>query len=825
MLKEGVTLKNRGSTPKHTVFAIPFAAKHRPLHIRLDSDNADLQYRLLDVKGNMLHHVKVNRDYFFTHTRKFYLIDIITPAQSTATINSFSIAHSDEKEAAVRAHLSGDTLLIMPEYPVFGHQTALAQELAELSRSGYSVDIVAMSDERSETAELFTEYDRPVALTGYNELRLLLQVKRYDRVIIHGFNEKIAQLLDGSDLTRSKIYIIVDGEEVLFDDFATYGTPYFKQPADTPEYLQALFAEKQRIVAKYAQAPHVLWVFPDDIIRMNAEDLLGISFKHHTTTLPAFSAHAFSAKNRSTNPELSLCLLSNMSDNSKYGVDIATRAILELSATPLFKKLSLAIYGYGDSFSRLTAPLKEFKNVSLHETSCNDSQRTALYLTHGIILMPRLDMSRHAIRHLMEALATGALVIAPDSAVPASLAVHPRLVLSKQRDFRDMAACIAAACEKRSKKRVALPEATSLAAILQNDTVTTYETYTPTKPSEQPLLSVVVPSYNCEKFLRNSVLSLVNHPLAHKLEVIIVNDGSKDATADIARGIIKESSGRYGSVIRLIDKENGGHGSTINAGIKAARGKYFRLMDGDDYFYVDNFVSLLKVLETEESDIVLTDYIEDFAITATKNTPVLYEFMQPGVQYDVEFMNYDGYGFWRWGPLLPTNTYKTKLLKEANFTIDEHCFYVDMEYNFITYVQAKTVVYYPLSIYNYYLGRPGQSMAPESMKRNVLHHEKVTLRLIEELYKREADITPNKRSYLVNRLIIPMCKTQYYITTDLFRKGAMFQSFDSKLKTYPEFYRHPEIAGTIIKLHRRSKGASVSQHGLLRRASNRLHRR
>ena len=207
-------------------------------------------------------------------------------------------------------------------------------------------------------------------------------------------------------------------------------------------------------------------------------------------------------------------------------------------------------------------------------------------------------------------------------------------------------------------------------------------------------------------------------------------------------------------------------------------------------------MAFLKKLEDENSDIILTDYVEDFAITATKNIPVLYEFMQPGVQYDLDFMNYEGYGFWRWGPLLPTNTYKTQLLKDSKFSIDEHCFYVDMEYNLITYILAKTVTYYPLPIYNYYLGRPGQSMSKESMKRNVLHH----------------------------RLIIPMCKTQYFITTEYFKDGKYFQSFDRKLRQYPEFYNNPEIAGRIIRSHRLTNGLSVRADKTLKRIGTLVHK-
>ena len=85
-------------------------------------------------------------------------------------------------------------------------------------------------------------------------------------------------------------------------------------------------------------------------------------------------------------------------------------------------------------------------------------------------------------------------------------------------------------------------------------------------------------------------------------------------------------------IIKIIDKENGGHGSTINKGIEIATGKYFRLMDGDDYYITENLDKLLEKLKDEDSDIVLTNYIEDFAVTAVYNPTKFYPNLVPGVQ-------------------------------------------------------------------------------------------------------------------------------------------------------------------------------------------------
>lgn len=820
--KEGLVIKNGGNSQKHTIFGIPFSAKNQTIHFRLNCNNRKVRYRLLDVKGGVLYTAQPNRDYFLSNTRKFYFIDIVSPPRATVSLSDLVVERSGAKESAVEEHLSGDTLIITSEYPETGFNTSFIYDIKTLAQDGkHRVNVAAVSDQRAESAELLHDNNIPVAIMGYNELRLLLQVKKFDRIVIYNFSEKVAQVLDGSDMTHSRLYIIVDGEEVLFSDFATYGTPYFKQSIPAPDHLLESFAEKKRIINKYTESKNTLWIFPDTSIRKKAENLLSVTFKRYVDELPTVDKDVFCTPKQIISSPVSIGIVSNMSNNSKFGVDVVTRAILELSTKPWFKKTPISIYGHGDLFHKLTSPLGSFENVTIHKAVNDDFQRADIYKNHSIVIAPRKDPGRQTTISLLEALSTGTVVVAPASAAT-SFDKHDRLCTFSTNDFRDLAVCISNIRKKLPTGSGSAKTPRTLMNIIEGDSETSLETYTPTTGDRKPLLTIVVPSYNCEKFLRNSILSLVNHPFAHKLEVIIVNDGSKDSTASVARQIIKEMGGEKKSIIKLIDKENGGHGSTINAGIKAARGKYFRLMDGDDYFYTDNFVSFLQKLEEETSDIVLTDYIEDFAITATKNTPVLYEFMTPGVQYDVEFMNYDGYGFWRWGPLLPTNTYKTSLLQEADFLIDEHCFYVDMEYNLITYIQAKTATYYPLPIYNYYLGRPGQSMSKESMKRNVLHHEKVSLRLISELYARSKDISPNKRSYLINRLIIPMCKTQYFITTEYFNDGKHFRSFDTKLKKYPEFYNHPDIAGKVIRTHRLSGGFSVKADRLLKQAGKLL---
>ena len=121
---------------------------------------------------------------------------------------------------------------------------------------------------------------------------------------------------------------------------------------------------------------------------------------------------------------------------------------------------------------------------------------------------------------------------------------------------------------------------------------------------EEKVLTITIPSYNVEAYLEECLESFVNSEVMEEIEVLVVNDGSSDSTAEIAQ----RYADKYPETFRLINKENGGHGSTINTGIKEAKGKYFKVVDGDDWVDTRSFIRLVKVLKESEADIVASNY-------------------------------------------------------------------------------------------------------------------------------------------------------------------------------------------------------------------------
>lgn len=326
----------------------------------------------------------------------------------------------------------------------------------------------------------------------------------------------------------------------------------------------------------------------------------------------------------------------------------------------------------------------------------------------------------------------------------------------------------------------------------------------------RPILTIAIPAYNVELYIEETILSLVKSNYADKIEILIINDGSSDKTAEVSQTL----ADKYPSV-KVINKKNGGHGSAINTGLKNATGKYFRLLDGDDWFDTKELDNYLSRLQNETADLVLTDYVECF-IKSNLRRPVSYYSNIP----EYSELDLSEIEFTEWGTTLPTSTIKTSLLKSFGLKIDEHCFYVDQEYNFACYLCARTAKYYPLMIYQYRLERDGQSMERSSLIKNVNSHETVCARLLSEFKKRAKDMPEIKKTYISSHIIIPMCHMQYTIATEYCKSSKHFRSFDRKLAKYPDFYNNNGISGNIINFHRKTNGTFVRFTDLINKYSS-----
>lgn len=232
------------------------------------------------------------------------------------------------------------------------------------------------------------------------------------------------------------------------------------------------------------------------------------------------------------------------------------------------------------------------------------------------------------------------------------------------------------------------------------------------------LLTISIAAYNVDKFLDKCLESLKDSRYRDDIEVLVIDDGSKDHTSEIAQKYQDE----FPETFKYISKENGGHGSTINKGIELASGKYFRVIDGDDWVDPDNFYEYILKLRMTNSDMVLTQHKE---ISPTKGKLIsLVQGMEDGTEYSLD-KNLNIHRI-----TLHMLTIKTKLLKENNVKITENCFYVDVEYVAWSIYLAQTVTYFKLPVYMYRVGNINQSVSKKNMLKNVDMQKKVSYKLV-----------------------------------------------------------------------------------------------
>lgn len=237
----------------------------------------------------------------------------------------------------------------------------------------------------------------------------------------------------------------------------------------------------------------------------------------------------------------------------------------------------------------------------------------------------------------------------------------------------------------------------------------------------EKILSITVPSYNAESYLLETIPTMLAISNLDKLEIIIVNDGSKDNTLSIANKLKSD----YPENIVVVDKENGGHGSTINAGIRVATGKYFKVVDADDWVNTENLSALIDYLLTIDDDEVISPFVKVYIDSKTEE---IYSYKVSHHQKTYKYSEF--LSEINELPKMHAITIKTSILRDNQIHIDENCFYVDLEYNTFPMPYIKTASYFDKPVYRYRLGSPTQSVSMASYIKNIKMHETVIFALI-----------------------------------------------------------------------------------------------
>lgn len=266
------------------------------------------------------------------------------------------------------------------------------------------------------------------------------------------------------------------------------------------------------------------------------------------------------------------------------------------------------------------------------------------------------------------------------------------------------------------------------------------------------LLSVAIPCYNSAAYMRKCIESLL--PGGDDVEILVVNDGSADETPEIG----KEYEEKYPHIVRLINQENGGHGSAVNTGLREAQGLYFKVVDSDDWVKEEAYQEILDTLRyfvggKKVLDMLVSNFV--YEKEGEKRCKVMrYRHALPKNELftwkDVRHFMKGQY------ILMHSVIFRTKLLRECGLKLPEKTFYVDNIYVFEPLLQVEHMYYLDVNFYRYYIGREDQSVNEAVMISRIDQQITVNKLMFDFYHEHLSEICEEKhrRQYMYNYLEI-----------------------------------------------------------------------
>ena len=280
------------------------------------------------------------------------------------------------------------------------------------------------------------------------------------------------------------------------------------------------------------------------------------------------------------------------------------------------------------------------------------------------------------------------------------------------------------------------------------------------------VLTIAIPCYNSAEYMRKCIDSLL--PGGEDVEIIIVNDGSSDKTEDIA----EEYRERFPSIVKVINKENGGHGSAVNAGLEKAKGLYFKVVDSDDWVKQSAYLEIINLLKDllkngKSLDMLISNFVYEKEGEKRKKVMKYHHALPRN-----EIFTWKDVRHFRVGQyiLMHSVIYRTNLLRECGLKLPEHTFYVDNIFVFNPLPYVKTMYYIDVNFYRYYIGRTDQSVNEQVMIGRIDQQIKVNKLLVDYYVEEKTRIHANGKvkRYMRNYLdIITTVSSVLLIRSDL----------------------------------------------------------
>ena len=273
------------------------------------------------------------------------------------------------------------------------------------------------------------------------------------------------------------------------------------------------------------------------------------------------------------------------------------------------------------------------------------------------------------------------------------------------------------------------------------------------------LISFAVPSYNSQDYLHHCVQTLLSG--GEDVEILIINDGSKDNTAAIADAF----AAQYPTIVRAIHKENGGHGSGVNRGMQEATGLYYKVVDSDDWVDEQALKTLLDTIKCHQAedrlpDLYITNFIYDRSLENKRFTRHWRRQFRANA-----FQTWDHVGGFYGAQVLLMHSlmYKTERLRESGLQLPEHTFYVDNLFAYQPLPLMESIFYLDVDLYHYFIGRDDQSVNIKNFTRRYDQQIRVMDRMAKAYsYRQIQQMQPALRRYMLHCLSAIMMNTMMF---------------------------------------------------------------
>lgn len=278
---------------------------------------------------------------------------------------------------------------------------------------------------------------------------------------------------------------------------------------------------------------------------------------------------------------------------------------------------------------------------------------------------------------------------------------------------------------------------------------------------EDKLLTVAIPCYNSQDYMNRAIESVLVGRDA--VEILIIDDGSSDNTGKLA----DEYELQYPGIVRVIHQENGGHGEAVNTGLFHATGRYYKVLDSDDWFQEEAFLKVLEQLQwfcenEEELDMMIVNYVYE-KLHMGKQKVIDYHGALPRNElFTWNEVKHFGVGQ---NILMHSVIYRTQLLRDCGLKLPKHTFYVDNIFVYHPLPYIKKMYYLDVDLYRYYIGREGQSVNEKIMIGRIDQQIWVTKWLMDD-YDLSKIKNKKLRHYMAKYMVIMMSVCTSLLTVE-----------------------------------------------------------